>query len=107
MDFLKENFPAASIAPFVAALLTTDVPASGELFAVGGGRAARMFLAEVPGLIGYKTVDCCLRGFDCVVDATEFSIPVSMDDVMGYARKQVGIDPTALTQTLADISGTR
>ena len=54
---MEERFPASHIAPFVGALLTRDVPVTGETFVVGGGRAARVALATTPGHIGGGTID--------------------------------------------------
>ncbi|MCF2525943.1 SDR family NAD(P)-dependent oxidoreductase [Yinghuangia soli] len=42
--FLEKHFTADKVAPFVVWLAGADVPVSGEVFSVGGGRAARVVL---------------------------------------------------------------
>jgi NAD(P)-dependent dehydrogenase (short-subunit alcohol dehydrogenase family) len=47
--WMEASFPAAAVAPMVAFLAHEDVPCSGECFAVGGGRAARVAIMASPG----------------------------------------------------------
>jgi hypothetical protein len=55
-DFLAERFPPECCAPFVAALVSESVPCSGELFSVGGGVAARVFLAVIQAQAGSESL---------------------------------------------------
>lgn len=48
-SWLRDTFPAASVAPVAAYLVSEDVPCSGESFSAGGGRFARVFLGETVG----------------------------------------------------------
>jgi hypothetical protein len=48
-DWMKASFPAAAIAPATAFLAHEDVPCTGECFAVGAGRVARVVLSAAPG----------------------------------------------------------
>ena len=50
---MEAGFPAEAVAPFVGALLSPDVPCSGETFVVGGGRAARVVLGDRAGRDGH------------------------------------------------------
>ncbi len=95
-DFMKVKFPPTKIAPFVAALLHEAVPCSGETFAVAGGRAARVFLGTVPGLIGFETVQDCLDGFERAVALDGWVAPDSMDEEIAYEYQNLGIDLAAL-----------
>ncbi|WTW98150.1 SDR family oxidoreductase [Streptomycetaceae bacterium NBC_01309] len=49
--FLEKNFTPDKVAPFVVWLGSEDVPVSGEIFSVGGGRAARIVLGVAPGAL--------------------------------------------------------
>ena len=48
-SWLKRNFPPALVAPVAVWLVHEDVPCTGEIISSGGGRSARVFMAEVPG----------------------------------------------------------
>ena len=104
-EFMKENFSPNLISPFVGALLVPDTPCTGELFAVAGGRAARVFLGTVPGLVGFKSIDDCLDGFDQIMAAPSYAAPTSMDEEIGYEYEHLGIDLSSLGIDL-DMLGT-
>lgn len=95
-DFMKANFDPRRISPFVGSLLVDEVPCTGETFAVAGGRAARVFLGTVPGLVGFSSIDDCLAGFDQVMDLEGYAAPASMDEEIGFEYAQLGIDLAAL-----------
>jgi hypothetical protein len=48
----RQYFDPERVADFVVALASEEYPVSGELFSVGGGRAARTTLPTVPGHAG-------------------------------------------------------
>ncbi|HEY1969887.1 MAG TPA: SDR family NAD(P)-dependent oxidoreductase [Pseudonocardia sp.] len=102
-EFMKTNFPPELIAPFVGALLVEDAPCSGEMFAVAGGRAARVFLSTVPGLTGFKTIDDVLANFDLVMDPAGQAAPNSMDEEIGFEYQNLGIDLSTLGINLAEL----
>jgi len=56
-DWMAGSFPAAAVAPMVAFLAHESVPCTGECFAVGGGRAARVAIVAAPG---YQRPDTAL-----------------------------------------------
>ncbi|MDI2130000.1 SDR family NAD(P)-dependent oxidoreductase [Yinghuangia seranimata] len=49
--FLEEHFTSDKVAPFVVWLAAPDVPVTGEIFSVGGGRAARVVLGVNGGVL--------------------------------------------------------
>ena len=51
-SFLETYFPPDKVAPFVAFLAHESTTITGETFSVGADRAARVFLAECPGVHG-------------------------------------------------------
>jgi hypothetical protein len=89
---MEAGFPADAVAPFVGALLSPDVPCNGETFVVGGGRAARVVLATVPGAVGMKTIDDYLANFDQVMATDELEIPKDANKEVVYECAQLGID---------------
>src|SRR5690606_3118974 len=61
------------VAPMVAFLAHEDCPVSGEMYAAGGGRFARMFVASTPGYVHggpAPTVEDVARQWDAVNDET-------------------------------------
>jgi NAD(P)-dependent dehydrogenase (short-subunit alcohol dehydrogenase family) len=89
---MEAGFPAEAVAPFVGALLSPDVPCSGETFVVGGGRAARVVLATVPGAVGMSTIDDYLENFDQVMSTEHIEIPKDANVEVVYECQQLGID---------------
>lgn len=49
-EWMEATFPPRKVAPLVALLCHEQAPVSGEIFSVGGGRAARVTTCVVPGL---------------------------------------------------------
>jgi NAD(P)-dependent dehydrogenase (short-subunit alcohol dehydrogenase family) len=89
---MEAGFPASAIAPFVGALISEKVPCTGETFVVGGGRAARVVLATVPGAVGLTSIDECLANFDRVMASDHPEIPRHANDEVAYECEQLGID---------------
>jgi NAD(P)-dependent dehydrogenase (short-subunit alcohol dehydrogenase family) len=89
---MEAGFPADAVAPFVGALLSPDVPVTGETFVVGGGRAARVVLGTVPGAVGLTSIDDCLANFDRVMASDHVEIPKHANDEVAYECAQLGID---------------
>jgi NAD(P)-dependent dehydrogenase (short-subunit alcohol dehydrogenase family) len=90
-------FPVEQVSPFVAALASRDVPCSGETFVVGAGRAARVVLATVPGLLSANTIGDCLDRFDEALASEVIYIPDDAMDEVFYECKQLGFDPASLS----------
>ena len=84
------------IAPFVGALASRDVPCTGETFSVGGGRAARVVLATVPGLLDATSIDTVLTRFDEALGSNDFYVPKSGFDEIVYGCTHLGLDPTTV-----------
>ena len=51
VEMFRARFPPEAVASFVVWLCHPSCPVSGESFSVGGGRAARVVLAENPGVV--------------------------------------------------------
>lgn len=77
------------VADFVVALASEQCPVSGELFSVGGGRAARVVIATVPGHVGESSPEGYLANWDKVMGSSvDVYIPTDTIDVVSYAIKQ-------------------
>lgn len=77
-DWMSATFPAHRVAPLVAWLCHEDVPVSGDIFTVGGGRAARVTTSVYPG---YRSDD----------DRPE-SFRDHWDEVMAGGDPQIALD---------------
>jgi NAD(P)-dependent dehydrogenase (short-subunit alcohol dehydrogenase family) len=93
---MEAGFPPERIAPFVAALLTRECPCTGETFVVGGGRAARVVLATVPGITDITDIDDVLNRFDQIMDTGDLYIPPEATAQVLYECQQIGLDLAAL-----------
>jgi NAD(P)-dependent dehydrogenase (short-subunit alcohol dehydrogenase family) len=83
--FLEEHFPPSAVSPLVALLAHEDCPVNGELFTVGGGRAARVFLGVAQGHWGDGTPEDLLAHWDAVVDPEGYAaVATAMEDVGMY-----------------------
>lgn len=89
-------FPPAKVSPVVAALACADAPCTGETFVVGGGRAARVILGTVPGLVGFDSVDDVLNGFGEAMDSTDVYVPDNAMTEVAYECARLGIDLSEL-----------
>ena len=92
---MQAGFPPDKAAPFVCALASREVPCTGETFVVGGGRAARVLLATVPGLCGFSSIDDCLARFAEAMDISDISVPVDAMHEVLYECQQIGLDLSA------------
>jgi NAD(P)-dependent dehydrogenase (short-subunit alcohol dehydrogenase family) len=92
---MEAGFPAARIAPFVGALLAEEAPCTGETFVVGGGRAARVVLATVPGALDIRSIDDALARFDEVMGG-ELVVPANAFEEVVEECTRLGVDLGAL-----------
>jgi NAD(P)-dependent dehydrogenase (short-subunit alcohol dehydrogenase family) len=83
-EWMAANFPASEIAPLVAYLAHDDVPCTGECFAVGAGRAARVVMMAAPG---YQREDGPLSVED-VRDHWDEVVDVSGAVLMRHSRDE-------------------
>jgi NAD(P)-dependent dehydrogenase (short-subunit alcohol dehydrogenase family) len=81
MGSLFQRLSPDQVSPLVAWLCHDSCPATGEAFSVGGGRIARIFLAEAPGWVGRDASWADVRdNWDAICDPTGYSVPTSMHD---------------------------
>jgi len=82
-----DNLPEAThmapglVAPMVAFLAHEDCPVSGEIYAAGAGRFARIFIAETEGYVhptGTPTVEDVAQHWATINEETGYSIPADL-----------------------------
>jgi hypothetical protein len=75
-----------SITPVVAYLAHEDCPVTGEVYSVGGGRVARVFIGVTPGVVDPDlTVETVRDRFDEIRDETDYQVPASLNEEMMLA----------------------
>jgi len=81
MGALGDKLDPALISPLVAYLAHEDCPASGQVFSVGGGRVAHVFLGETPGYFKADLKPEDLRDhWDTVTDQTGYATPSNLGE---------------------------
>ena len=69
------------VAPMAAFLAHADCPVSGEIYAAGAGRFARMFIATNEGYVNPSaTIEDVAAHFDAINDVTSYAIPTDLID---------------------------
>lgn len=85
----RQYFQANLVADFVVALASEECSVSGEMFSVGGGRAARTTLATVPGHSHETTPEGYLENFDKVMGVEQdLHVPIDTLGLVSYAILQ-------------------
>jgi NAD(P)-dependent dehydrogenase (short-subunit alcohol dehydrogenase family) len=80
------------VAPLVAYLAHEDCPVSGELYAAGGGRFARMFVACGPGYVGAgePTVEDIAAHWDAINEEEGYSVPTNLPEWSAAFLRHLG-----------------
>jgi NAD(P)-dependent dehydrogenase (short-subunit alcohol dehydrogenase family) len=84
-DMLGPEF----VTPLVAFLAHEDVPVSGEVYSVGGGRIARVFIAVTPGYTnkGSLTPEDVRDHFEQIRAEDGYVVPANLNEEMALALK--------------------
>jgi NAD(P)-dependent dehydrogenase (short-subunit alcohol dehydrogenase family) len=98
--FLETYFPPEKVAPFVAFLAHESTTISGETFSVGADRAARVFLAECPGVHG-DTPESFAAQTDALLSIEGWEIPSDMMDEVRYQTDHLGAEIRAAYRRVA------
>jgi hypothetical protein len=93
--FLETWFPPEKVAPFVVYLAHEICAINGETFSVGADRAARVFLAECPGVVGDGTPEGFAARADELLSIEGWEIPSDMMDEVRYSSDHLGPDVAA------------
>jgi NAD(P)-dependent dehydrogenase (short-subunit alcohol dehydrogenase family) len=78
------------VSPVVAWLAHEDVPVTGEVFTVGGGRVARFFVGMTPGYYNPKlTLEDVRDHFDEIRDESGYTVPSGPSDELGLLLETI------------------
>jgi NAD(P)-dependent dehydrogenase (short-subunit alcohol dehydrogenase family) len=79
------------VTPLVVYLVHDDVPVSGELYSVGGGRVARVFLGVTRGIVDHELTPETVRDrFDAIRDEEGYEVPANLNEELMLALKALG-----------------
>jgi NAD(P)-dependent dehydrogenase (short-subunit alcohol dehydrogenase family) len=82
MGDLVERFAPEFVSPLVAWLVHEDVPVTGEIYSVGAGHIARVFLGVTPGYTntGDLTAEDVRDHFDTIRDEAGYFVPANLNE---------------------------
>jgi NAD(P)-dependent dehydrogenase (short-subunit alcohol dehydrogenase family) len=79
------------VTPLVTYLAHEDCPVSGELYSVGGGRVARVFLGVTPGFTDPSLTPESVRDhFEQIREEDGYAVPANLNEEMMLALKSLG-----------------
>jgi len=93
-DALAPLRDTAAVVPMVALLASAACPVTGEAFAAGFGRFARVFVGETPGWRapgGLPSAEDVLDHLDEVRDLDGFAVPASIYDEVRFIAASLGV----------------
>jgi NAD(P)-dependent dehydrogenase (short-subunit alcohol dehydrogenase family) len=78
---LGERLDPSFVSPIVAYLAHEECPVSGEVYSVGGGRVARVFIAESQGYFNPTlTVENVRDNFDTIRSEVDYKVPANIGE---------------------------
>ncbi len=81
---LADKLDPALVSPVVAWLVSEECPVTGNVFSVGGGRVARIFIAEGPGFFKKDlSLEDVRDNWEDIVAEEGYAIPQSANDEIG------------------------
>src|SRR4051794_4279844 len=76
------------VTPVVTYLAHESCDVSGEVYSVGGGRVARVFIGVTPGFVDHDlTAESVRDHFDQIRDEKDYAVPANLNEEMGLALK--------------------
>lgn len=89
MGDLVERFAPEFVSPLVAWLVHEDVPVSGEVYSVGAGHIARVFIGVTPGYTntGELTAEDVRDHFDKIRDEDGYNVPANLNEELMLTLK--------------------
>jgi len=76
------------VTPVVTYLAHESCPVTGEVYSVGGGRVARVFIGVTPGYTDPELTPESVRDhFDQIRDEADYAVPANLNEEMGLALK--------------------
>ena len=79
------------VTPVVTCLVHQDCPVTGEIYTIGGGRVARVFIGVTPGIMDPElTAETVRDRFDEIRNLDGYEVPANANDEMMLALKSLG-----------------
>lgn len=89
--WVSNTLAPARVSPGVAYLLSAESEQNGEMFSIGGGRVARVQLAETEGVTGLgESLDEWRKAFDVVMTQDRRIFPKDQQERFGVVTKSLG-----------------
>jgi len=96
-EWLFETMLPERVTPTVAYLVSEAANVTGQLFSVGGGRVARMTIAESHGVVGLgESIDDVHRLMPAVMADQDWSFPSSIQERGFAVAEMMGWQPSAI-----------
>ncbi len=90
VNFMATYSKPELVAPGSVFLVHETCPVSGETFAVGAGRMARIFVGETAGYVDSDlTMEKVAENFGQICDETGYHVPEDMNSIIGIYRRAV------------------
>jgi NAD(P)-dependent dehydrogenase (short-subunit alcohol dehydrogenase family) len=88
---LADKLEPEAVTPVVTYLAHEDVPVTGEVYSVGGGRVARVFVGVTPGVTDPKlTAETVRDRFAEIRDESGYAVPLDLNDELKLAMQALG-----------------
>jgi NAD(P)-dependent dehydrogenase (short-subunit alcohol dehydrogenase family) len=88
---LADKLQPEYVTPIVTFLAHEDCPVTGEVYSVGGGRVARIFIGVTPGIVDPDlTAEVVRDRFDEIRQEEGYVVPASLNEEMMLALKNLG-----------------
>ena len=85
---MADKLDPGLVTPVVAWLCHEDCPVTGEVYSVGGGRVARVFIGVTPGITDSDlTAESVRDQFDQIRDEKDYEVPANLGDEMRLTLK--------------------
>jgi len=79
------------VTPVVTYLAHESCSVTGEVYSVGGGRVARVFVGVTPGYTNKAlTAEDVAANFDQIRDEADYAVPANLNEELGLALKSLG-----------------
>ena len=93
-DWVWATMDPAKVALGAAYLLSDECRIYGEMFSVGGGRIARIRLAETAGVNGLETIEDMRGAFATVMNQDDHIFPKDLQERVSIVHSQMGFQGT-------------
>jgi hypothetical protein len=83
-----EKLDPELITPVVTYLVHQDCPTSGEVYSLGGGHVARVFIGVTPGIVDADLTPESVRDrFDAIRDEAGYVVPANLNEELVLTLK--------------------